>query len=118
MADIFHQYENLVVWAVYALAGLGCCIVWWKITASLSNRGWRDLARGLVLVLIYTPWYAGESREFFAPAIMVLVMDLLLEGAKGGLQGGLILLCSLFVMLLGLTLRLIFGRRPRQALPD
>ena len=118
MADIFHHNEYLLVWAVYALAGVGCCIVWWKITASLSNQGWRDLARGLVLVLIYTPWYADESHEFYAPAFMVLVMDLLLEGAKGGLQGGLILLCSLFVMLLGLTLRLLFGRRSGQQLSD
>jgi len=41
----------------------------------------------------------------------VLMMDLLLEGAKGGLQGGLVLLFSLFAMLIGLTLRLLFWRR-------
>ena len=111
MAEIIHQYEYLIAWCVYALAGLGCSIVWWKMTSFLRHRGWRDLARGIVVVLIFTPWYAGESHQFMAPASVVLMMDLLLEGAKGGLQGGLVLLFSLFAMLIGLTLRLLFWRR-------
>ena len=90
MAEIIHQYEYLIAWCVYVLAGLGCSVVWWKMTSFLRHHGWRDLVRGIVVVLM---------------------MDLLLEGAKGGLQGGLVLLFSLFAMLIGLTLRLLFWRR-------
>jgi len=111
MEQFIQHNEYLVAWSVYILAGLGCCVVWWKITSFITNSGWRDLSRGLVLVMIYTPWFADESREFFAPALVVLVMDLLLEGAKSGLHGGLILRISLFLMLLILTLRLLIGRR-------
>ncbi len=99
MEAFIQQNEYLIAWTVYILAGLGCCVVWWKITAFITNRGWRDLSRGLVLVMIFTPWFADEGRDAYAPALVVLAMDLLLEGAKGGLQGGLVLLISLFLML-------------------
>ncbi|MCH7743948.1 MAG: hypothetical protein IIB71_14935 [Proteobacteria bacterium] len=107
MTDFFSGYEYPVAWAVYCASGVGCCVVWWKITSFISHRGWRELLRGIVIVVIFTPWYAGESPEFYAPAIVVLLMDLLLEGAKAGMKGGIALLFSSFVMLLVLTARLI-----------
>ncbi|MCB1647078.1 MAG: hypothetical protein KDI36_16575, partial [Pseudomonadales bacterium] len=64
-----------------------------------------------MLVLIFTPWYAGDTPEFYAPAIFVLGMDLLLEGAKSGMKGGLALLVATFLMLLVLTTRLLLRRR-------
>lgn len=111
MAEFLGNYEHLVGWMVYWAAGAGCCIVWWKITSSISHRGWRELLRGMVIVVIFTPWYAGEYPEFYAPAIIVLLMDLLLEGASGGMNGGIALMFSSFVMLLVLTARLVL-RRP------
>jgi hypothetical protein len=109
MADFIDNYQYLIAWVIYGIAGVGCCAVWWKITSFIGNRGWRDLSRGIVIVLIFTPWYAGESAEFYAPAVVVLLMDLLLEGAKAGLKGGLALLVSSFVMLIVLAGHLIFG---------
>lgn len=106
-----NNYEYLIAWVIYVLAGVGCCTVWWKITSFVRHRGWRDLFRGVVVVLIFTPWYVGESPEFYAPAFVVLLMDLLLEGAKAGMQGGLALLVSSFIMLIVLTGRLIFAKK-------
>jgi len=111
MADFLGNYEYLVAWAVYCLAGAGCCVVWWKITSFISHRGWRELLRGIAVVIIFTPWYAGESPEFYAPAIVVLLMDLLLEGAKAGMKGGIALLFSSFAMLLVLTIRILRSNR-------
>ncbi len=107
MAEFFGNYEYVLGWAVYVVAGIGCCVIWWKITSFIGQRGWRELLRGVVIVVIFTPWYPGDSPEFFAPAIVVLLMDLLLEGAKAGMKGGIALLFSSFVMLLVLTARLI-----------
>jgi hypothetical protein len=109
MADIIDNYQYLIAWVIYFIAGVGCCAVWWKITSFIRHRGWRDLSRGIVIVLIFTPWYAGESAEFYAPAVVVLLMDLLLEGAKAGMKGALALLVSTFIMLIVLTGHLIFG---------
>jgi len=108
------QYsEYLIAWLVYGSAGLGCCAFWWKITSFLQNLAWQDLLRGLVVVLIFTPWYAGESPEFYAPAIVVLLMDVLLEGAKSGLKGGIALLIATFVMLSVITVRQYKRSKPR-----
>ncbi len=103
--------QYLIAWTIYILAGVACCFIWWKITSYIRQSAWQDLARGFVVVLIFTPWYAGESPEFFAPAIVVLLMDLLQEGAKSGLKGGIVLLSMTFLMLLVLSVRLILQRR-------
>jgi hypothetical protein len=111
MADFIDNYQYVIAWVIYVLAGVGCCAVWWKITSFIGHRGWRELSRGIAVVLIFTPWYAGESAEFYAPAVVVLLLDLLLEGAKAGLKGGLALLVSGFIMLIVLTGYLIFGKK-------
>jgi len=111
MADFFGGYEYILGWMVYFSAGIGCSVVWWKITSSIGHRGWRELLRGIAIVVIFTPWYAGESPEFFAPAVVVLLMDLLLEGAKAGMKGGVALLFSSFVMLLVLTTRILRSKK-------
>ena len=71
--------QYLLAWLTYFFAAVGCCLFWWKVTSFIKNAGWRDLLRGVALVVLFTPWYAGESPEFYAPAIVVLLMDLLLE---------------------------------------
>ncbi|MFT7243449.1 MAG: hypothetical protein ACI82A_000793 [Candidatus Azotimanducaceae bacterium] len=105
--------EYLVAWLIYGVAGLGCCAFWWKITSFLNHRGWCDLLRGLAVVVIFTPWYAGDSPEFYAPAIVVLLLDLLLEGTKSGMKGGIALLLSTFAMLLIITIRQYLRAKPR-----
>jgi predicted dithiol-disulfide oxidoreductase (DUF899 family) len=111
LTEMSGHFEYLVAWTVYAIAGICCCIVWWKMTKGIGSRGLREILRGIAVVLVFTPWYAGDSPEFYAPAIVVLMMDLLLEGAKSGMKGGIALLFSTFFMLLFLTVRQLWGRR-------
>ena len=118
MSDLTGSNDYLIGWTVYVLAGIGCSVVWWRITSALSHRGWRDLFRGIAIVLIFTPWYAGDTPEFYAPAIVVLLMDLLLEGAKSGLKGGVALLVATFLMLSVLTLRIVMSGRSADAEHD
>jgi len=108
------SYQYLIAWFVYLIAGAGACVFWWKITSFLKRRVWQDLFRGIAVVLIFTPWYVGESSEFYAPAIVVLLMDLLLEGAGNGLRGGVALLVSTFLMLLVLSVRQYRYTLPRR----
>ena len=107
-------HEYLIAWTIYVVAGVGCCVVWWKITAMILGRGLvRDFLRGLSVVAVFTPWYASPAGEHYAPASVVLLLDVFLQGAKGGLKGGIALLFMLFVMLLVLALRHILWR-PRR----
>lgn len=112
MGSLEHS-EYILAWLVYGVAGIGCCAFWWKLTSFLDHRGWRDLLRGIVVVMIFTPWYAGESPEFYAPAVVVLLMDVLLEGAKSGLKGGIALLVATFIMLSVITVRQYIRSKPR-----
>lgn len=106
-----HTY--LTAWTLYVVAGVGCCFLWWKITSHISHRLSRDFLRGLSVVAVFTPWYASPAGEHYAPAIIVLLMDVFLQGARGGLKGGLALLFTLFLMLLVLALRQFLWRPKR-----
>lgn len=108
------MHEYLIAWTIYLVAGVGCCAVWWKITARLGGvRVFRDFLRGLAVVAIFTPWYAAPGSDHYAPASLVLLIDIFLQGAKGGLKGGVALLFMLFVMLLVLVLRQTLWRPKR-----
>jgi len=109
---MIENWDYLIAWLIYLLAGVGCCLVWWRITRALAHKALRDLLRGFAMVLIFTPWYAGESEGFLAPATVVLLFDLLLSGAKNGLKGGVALLVMLFLVLLYLTVRQFLWKRP------
>ena len=102
------ENQHYVAWLIYLLSGLVCAFIWWRIPRHITHRGWRDLCRGFVVVFIFTPCYSGDASEFLAPAFIVLLMDILLEGASSGIRGALTLLFSSFVMLLALTFRALF----------
>ncbi|MDG2072908.1 MAG: hypothetical protein P8J55_14530 [Pseudomonadales bacterium] len=110
------ETEHLLGWLVYIATGIACGFIWWQLTSYIRHGGWRDLLRGVFVVVIFTPWYAGDAHEFLAPAVVVLLMDLLLEGATAGIKGGVALLFSSFAMLVVLTIRaLLFKRRVQKA---
>ena len=105
--------EYVVAWIVYGLAGAGMTLVWFKITATVGHSGWRDLMRGIAIVLIFTPW-PPPGTEVYAPAIVVLLMGLIFEGTDTSLASGIALLASAFLMLVVLTIRQVRRSRPVQ----
>ena len=110
------ETEHILGWLVYIAAGIACGFIWWQLTSYIRHGGWRDLLRGVFVVVIFTPWYAGDGHVFLAPAVVVLLIDLLLEGATAGIKGGVALLFSSFAMLVVLTIRaLLFKRRVQKA---
>ncbi|MEX2488470.1 MAG: hypothetical protein WD356_02980 [Pseudomonadales bacterium] len=98
-------YEYVIAWLVYLIAGLGCLLVWWKITERVSTRGIRDWLRGTAMVLIFMPWYAGELSDFYAPAFMVLIMDVFFDGSGGGLGSAVAILTGMILVLVFLIVR-------------
>lgn len=105
------QYQYVIAWFVYVVAGLVFCICFWKLTADLKHTGWRDLARGALLVMIYTPWFSDETHEHLAPALVVIFMDFLLGGSGTGLAASLGLLVMAGLMLAALLARRMLTRR-------
>ena len=93
------NWEYIVVWSLYLLAGFGMAYIWWRITRPMRLIGLRALLRGTLVVLICTPWYAGESTTHYAPAILVLVFDLFFVDTTGKYISGYVLMTSFCLML-------------------
>ena len=108
-------YEYHIAWSVYLCAGLVFCVCWWKVTGYLRHQGWRELYRGLAVVIMFTPWYVSDAREHLAPAVMVAAMDLLIGSSDNGLVGSLVLLVAIALMLAALIARQLIRRRAQRS---
>jgi hypothetical protein len=99
MNEFVGTYQYYIAWSVYIASGAFFCLSWWKLTAVLNHSGWRDLLRGFSIIAIFTPWYTSATHEHFAPAAVVVMMDLLLGSTANGLTGSLALLMAAAAML-------------------
>ena len=110
MGDFISQYQYHVAWVIYLTCGAIFCAVLWRFTSSLNHSGWRDLIRGIGLVVIYTPWYVSEAHDYTAPAVMVVAMDMLLGSTGNGLAGSMAILVSTALMLAFLIVKRVLRR--------
>ncbi len=67
-----------LAWAIYAVAALGCLLVWFRLTGWMW-RYLREPLRLLVAVLLLTPTIVDPAKELFAPALAITAMDVLLK---------------------------------------
>jgi hypothetical protein len=67
-----------LAWALYAVAALGCLLVWFRLTGWMW-RYLREPLRVLAVVLLLTPTIVDPGKELFAPAIAITVMDALFQ---------------------------------------
>jgi hypothetical protein len=71
------ENDYLLAWSAYAVAALGCLLVWLRLTGWLW-RWLREPLRLLVLVLLFTPTVVDPGKDAVAPAIAITAMDMLL----------------------------------------
>ena len=104
------EAQYLVAWLIYVVSG--GLFTWVVIVFSRSLRAWfRDLIVGSAMILIFTPWHFGDLSQYWAPALLVLLMDVLLEGTETGLQGGVVILCMTTAMVGVVLIRILLRRR-------
>jgi hypothetical protein len=72
------ENDYLLAWSAYAVAGLGCLLVWCLMTDWMW-RWLREPLRLVVAVLLFTPTVVDPGKDFMAPAIAIAAMDLLLK---------------------------------------
>ncbi len=72
------EQDYLLAWAAYAVAALGCLLVWCRMT-SWMWRWLREPLRVLVAVLLLTPTIVDPAKELFAPAIAITALDMLFK---------------------------------------
>ncbi len=72
------EQDYLLAWAAYAVAALGCLLVWCRMTGWMW-RWLRESLRVLVAVLLLTPTIVDPTKELFAPAIAITALDVLFK---------------------------------------
>ena len=72
------EQDYLLAWGLYAIAALGCLLVWFRMTGWMW-RWLREPLRVVVAVLLLSPTIVDPTRELFAPALAVTAMDVLLK---------------------------------------
>ena len=72
------EQDYLLAWGLYAIAALGCLLVWLRMTGWMW-RWLREPLWVLVAVLLLTPTIVDPARELFAPAIAITALDLLFK---------------------------------------
>ncbi len=94
------ETNYLGVWFVYLCAGTIFYVVLHRMTQFDRALWWSYTLRALFLALALTPWYANSHSGTFAPALMVVTLDLITAGSESALRAILPLVVSLFGALL------------------
>lgn len=72
------ENDYFLAWGAYAIAALGCLLVWLRIT-SWMWRYVREPLRVLVAILLFCPTIVDPAKELFAPAVAIVALDLLFK---------------------------------------
>lgn len=105
MDEFIAQYQYHVAWGIYLVCGVIFSLFWWRLTRVLNHSGWRDLLRGIAVVVIFTPWFVSEAHDYAAPAVVVVAMDLIIGSTDNGLAGSLALLVAIALMLVAVIVK-------------
>jgi hypothetical protein len=92
MVDI---YGYLASWAIYLIAGTACFVLFYKATGIIGFKPLANTFRAIMLVLIYTPWFVAAEKDLMAPAIMVMLLDLITIGGNSFVRAMVPLLVAL-----------------------
>lgn len=103
---MLEQNEYLVTWAVYYGAALGVLLVWWRMTKPIPWVPLKQLLRVLLAAAVLVPAPVDSQSIELAPALFVLLFDLLLIQEGDALRASVYLL---YGVVLGLVALIIDG---------
>ena len=98
------ETNYLGVWFVYLMAGAVFYVVWHRFTRFKRALWWSYSLRAIFLALALTPWYSNTQAETFAPALMVMTLDLITVGGEAAMRAFVPLMASLFGSILVSTI--------------
>ncbi len=77
MLDI---YDYIVGWAIYIACGAVCYIIFHRFTGLIRFKPLAHSLRAILLAVMFTPWYVSPDSDLLAPALMVVMLDMVTEG--------------------------------------
>lgn len=73
-------YGYLTSWAIYLTAGTLCYVLFYRSTRWIRPKVLANSLRGIMIALIYTPWYVASDQDLMAPAVIVILLDIITLG--------------------------------------
>lgn len=105
MLDI---YDYILGWGIYIAAGALCFVIFYRTTGAIRFKPIANSLRGMMLALMFTPWYVTADGDLLAPAIIVMMLDMVTIGGTSFVRAMVPLALSVFAaFVIALTLPLI-----------
>ena len=73
-----------MAWLVYSVAAAGMLLALWLLLAMVFNEERSRLIWCLCFLVAALPWYSYEGMDVMAPAIIIILFDILEKGFSGG----------------------------------
>ncbi|MES3006384.1 MAG: hypothetical protein V4751_01295 [Pseudomonadota bacterium] len=106
MLDIF---DYLIGWAIYIAAGAICYIIFYRFTGSIGFKPLANSLRAILIAIMFTPWYISPEEDLLAPAIIVMMLDLITVGGTSFVRAmvplTMAIVLAVFVALAGRLIR-------------
>jgi hypothetical protein len=87
-----------LIWLIYLGASVIFYALFWKYINLLTQKFIVFILRGLVAALIFTPWFVNIQGSIMAPALMVVMLDLITIGPGEIARAGVPLFLSILTM--------------------
>ncbi len=108
-------YGYLISWAIYLTAGGVCFILFYRFTGMIKFKPLANTLRAIMLALIFTPWYVATDQDLMAPALMVILLDIITQGGTAFVRAFVpLLLAIIFALIIALAgglIRRAIGKR-------
>lgn len=72
-----------VAWGYYLLGVTGLYAFWWRITRPIGWSVVRRVLRAVMLVAMLCPFSVAEGYMDMAPAVLMVLMETVFDGAEG-----------------------------------
>jgi hypothetical protein len=93
-------YGYLTGWAVYLVAGTICYLMFYRFTGMIRFKTLANGLRAIMLALIFTPWYVAADQDLLAPAVLVILLDIITLGGTAFVRAFVPLLLAIVAALL------------------
>jgi len=97
-------YGYLTGWAIYLIAGATCYLLFYRFTGLIRFKPLANMLRAIMLALIFTPWYVAADQNYMAPAVLVIILDVITLGGTAFVRALVpLLMVIIFALILALA---------------
>lgn len=103
-----------LIWMIYLAASVVFYLIFWWITRSRRALWTVYSLRAITAAIILTPWYANAQGTTLAPALIVLLLDIITIDSAAATRAAVPLVLSIIVAELVATILFLLRRKSKR----